>query len=98
MYAGRIVEIADAEDFFQAPGPRHPYARGLLAALPERDFAPIPGMPPELGALPEGCAFAARCGHADDRCTAERPAFRADLACHHAPTGRTHPLKEAADA
>lgn len=98
MYAGRIVEIADAAPFFGAPGPRHPYARGLLDALPERDFAPIPGMPPELGALPHGCAFAARCAYADARCTDERPAFASDLACHHAPTGRTHPLKEAADA
>nr|WP_316944183.1 ABC transporter ATP-binding protein [Streptomyces sp. CB00271] len=98
MYAGRIVEIADAAPFFGAPGPRHPYARGLLDALPEREFAPIPGMPPELGALPEGCAFAARCAYADARCTDERPAFASDLACHHAPTGRTHPLKEAADA
>ncbi|WP_197359167.1 ABC transporter ATP-binding protein, partial [Streptomyces clavuligerus] len=47
MYAGRIVEIADAEAFFGRPGPRHPYARGLLAALPERGFTPIPGLPPE---------------------------------------------------
>ncbi|BFP50475.1 ABC transporter ATP-binding protein [Streptomyces griseus] len=98
MYAGRIVEIADAPRFFGAPGPRHPYAKGLLDALPERDFAPIPGMPPELGALPEGCAFAARCAYADARCTEEQPVFEADLACHHALTGRTHPLKEAADA
>ncbi|MDX5571487.1 ABC transporter ATP-binding protein [Streptomyces sp. ID01-9D] len=98
MYAGRIVEIADAPRFFGAPGPRHPYAKGLLDALPERDFAPIPGMPPELGALPEGCAFAARCAYADARCTEEQPVFDADLACHHALTGRTHPRKEAADA
>ncbi|MFF0505078.1 ABC transporter ATP-binding protein [Streptomyces fimicarius] len=98
MYAGRIVEIADAPRFFGAPGPRHPYAKGLLDALPERDFAPIPGMPPELGALPEGCAFAARCAYADARCAEEQPVFEADLACHHALTGRTHPLKEAADA
>ncbi|MFC9479127.1 ABC transporter ATP-binding protein [Streptomyces griseus] len=98
MYAGRIVEIADAPRFFGAPGPRHPYAKGLLDALPERDFAPIPGMPPELGALPGGCAFAARCAYADARCTEEQPVFDADLACHHALTGRKHPLKEAADA
>ncbi|MEV4876406.1 ABC transporter ATP-binding protein [Streptomyces cyaneofuscatus] len=99
MYAGRIVEIADAGPFFGAPGPRHPYAKGLLDALPERDFAPIPGMPPELGALPEGCAFAARCARADTRCTAERPAFDGQLACHHGLTGRAHSLvKEAADA
>ncbi|MFE7135799.1 ABC transporter ATP-binding protein [Streptomyces sp. NPDC057638] len=68
MYAGRIVEIATADAFFGEPGPRHPYARGLLAALPERDFTPIPGMPPELDALPDGCAFAARCAHATARC------------------------------
>ena len=72
MYAGRVVEIADADAFFGTPGPRHPYARGLLNALPEREFAAIPGMPPELGALPEGCAFAARCGRASEAC--RRPA------------------------
>ncbi|WP_127467633.1 ABC transporter ATP-binding protein [Streptomyces sp. B27] len=99
MYAGRIVEIADAGPFFGAPGPRHPYAKGLLDALPERAFAPIPGMPPELGALPDGCAFAARCARADARCATERPAFEDRLACHHGLTGRTHSLvKEAADA
>ncbi|MZD05044.1 ABC transporter ATP-binding protein, partial [Streptomyces sp. SID5785] len=64
----RIVEIADAPAFFGGPGPRHPYARGLLNALPDRDFAPIPGMPPELGALPTGCAFAGRCDRADAAC------------------------------
>lgn len=100
MYAGRIVEIADAGPFFGAPGPRHPYAKGLLDALPERDFAPIPGMPPELGALPDGCAFAARCTRVDARCTTERPAFDGGLACHHGLTGRaSHSLtKAAADA
>ncbi|MFI8436112.1 ABC transporter ATP-binding protein [Streptomyces sp. NPDC079020] len=96
MYAGRIVEIADAGRFFGRPGPRHPYARGLLDALPERDFAPIPGMPPELGALPEGCAFAARCARADERC-AQLPAFDGAVACHHRlPDDR--PSKERTDA
>ncbi|MFF9349431.1 ABC transporter ATP-binding protein [Streptomyces sp. NPDC014734] len=85
MYAGRIVELADADEFFAEPGPRHPYARGLLDALPERAFVPVPGMPPELGALPDGCAFAARCGHADDRCSLPPP-FDGRLACHHGTT------------
>ncbi|MCJ0875407.1 ABC transporter ATP-binding protein [Streptomyces sp. AP-93] len=84
MYAGRIVETAPAEAFFGAPGPRHPYARGLLEALPERAFTPIPGAPPELGALPPGCAFAARCPRADSRCRAERPLLTEGVACHHA--------------
>ncbi|WP_329027995.1 ABC transporter ATP-binding protein [Streptomyces sp. NBC_00690] len=82
MYAGRIVELADATTFFGAPGPRHPYARGLLAALPERDFTAIPGMPPELGDLPDGCAFAARCDCATELC-GTRPALTAQVACHH---------------
>ncbi|MEV3869613.1 ABC transporter ATP-binding protein [Streptomyces sp. NPDC049906] len=84
MYAGRIVEIADAPAFFGAPGPRHPYARGLLDALPERAFTPVPGMPPELTDLPAGCAFAPRCDRATDRC-GTLPALRAPeaVACHH---------------
>jgi peptide/nickel transport system ATP-binding protein len=84
MYAGRIVELADAKAFFGTPGPRHPYARGLLNALPERDFAPIPGMPPELGDLPEGCAFAPRCPYAGEACTVQ-PQFADRIACHYLP-------------
>ncbi|WP_344320283.1 ABC transporter ATP-binding protein [Streptomyces macrosporus] len=97
MYAGRVVELADADDFFGTPGPRHPYARGLLDALPERAFTPIPGMPPELDALPDGCAFAPRCPRADAAC-ATVPALTGApgraVACHHA---HTH-TPETADA
>ncbi|MBM7169632.1 ABC transporter ATP-binding protein [Streptomyces sp. G44] len=82
MYASRVVEIADAPDFFGARGPRHPYARGLLNALPEREFTPVPGLPPELSALPAGCAFAARCDRADEACGAV-PALLGGAACHH---------------
>ncbi|MFF5964428.1 ABC transporter ATP-binding protein [Streptomyces collinus] len=81
MYAGRIVELADGAAFFGSPGPRHPYSRGLLQALPDRAFAPIPGMPPELGDLPAGCAFAARCDRATDTCATEPPP--GTVACHH---------------
>ncbi|MGA5140585.1 ABC transporter ATP-binding protein [Streptomyces azureus] len=82
MYAGRIVELTDAETFFGAPGPRHPYSRGLLQALPERAFTAIPGMPPELGDLPDGCAFAPRCERASEAC-ATLPPTAAGTACHH---------------
>lgn len=82
MYASRVVEIAGSADFFGARGPRHPYARGLLNALPEREFTPVPGMPPELTALPEGCAFAPRCERADPACAAV-PALIGGSACHH---------------
>jgi peptide/nickel transport system ATP-binding protein len=82
MYAGRIVELTDAETFFGAPGPQHPYSRGLLQALPDRAFTPVPGMPPELGDLPDGCAFAPRCEHATDAC-ATLPPTTGGTACHH---------------
>ncbi|MFI8510287.1 ABC transporter ATP-binding protein [Streptomyces sp. NPDC085460] len=82
MYAGRIVEIAPAHRFFGTTGPDHPYARGLLDALPDRAFTAIPGMPPELSDLPEGCAFAPRCPRATDLC-ATVPDLRAGVACHH---------------
>jgi peptide/nickel transport system ATP-binding protein len=82
MYAGRIVELTDARTFFGTPGPRHPYSRGLLEALPDRAFAPLPGMPPELGSLPRGCAFAPRCDRATDACTA-LPRLADGVACHH---------------
>ena len=88
MYAGRIVELADATAFFGTPGPRHPYARGLLNALPDREFAPIPGMPPQLGSLPPGCAFAARCARADETC-GWVPGLLDGVACHHAHRART---------
>ncbi|MFD0004436.1 ABC transporter ATP-binding protein [Streptomyces sp. NPDC127178] len=82
MYAGRIVELTAAAAFFGTPGPRHPYSRGLLDALPDRAFAPIPGMPPELGDLPGGCAFAPRCDRATDACAGLPPVTEA-VACHH---------------
>ncbi|MEQ8965472.1 MAG: ABC transporter ATP-binding protein [Azospirillaceae bacterium] len=96
MYAGEIVERAPAATLFERP--RHPYTAGLLASMPplEADpdaLTPIPGDPPDPRALPPGCVFAPRCGLADARCRAERPALidRDDeggagqvSACHHA--------------
>ncbi|WP_245641911.1 ABC transporter ATP-binding protein [Nonomuraea candida] len=71
MYASRIVELSPAEPFFS--GPRHPYARGLLDALPSRRFVPIPGQPPELTRLPDGCAFLPRCSSATSACERQPP-------------------------
>ncbi|KUO10248.1 ABC transporter ATP-binding protein [Streptomyces sp. DSM 15324] len=82
MYAGRIVELADANAFFGTAGPRHPYSHGLLQALPDRAFTPIPGMPPELGDLPAGCTFAARCDRSTADC-ATLPPMTDGVACHH---------------
>ncbi|WP_066950539.1 ABC transporter ATP-binding protein [Microtetraspora fusca] len=66
MYASRVVSVAPAAAFFA--GPRHPYAAGLLDALPSRRFTPIPGRPPELTRLPGGCAFLPRCDRASAAC------------------------------
>jgi peptide/nickel transport system ATP-binding protein len=58
MYASRLVEIGPAQDVFTDAW--HPYTRGLLGALPDRGFAPVPGHPPDLTALPPGCGFSRR--------------------------------------
>jgi peptide/nickel transport system ATP-binding protein len=71
LYASRIVELGPTDAFFA--GPSHPYGRELLRALPEREGKPIPGLPPELTALPQHCAFAARCPDRSDRCTVGVP-------------------------
>lgn len=85
MYASRLVECGPADEMFSDPW--HPYTRGLLGALPDRGFTAIPGDPPELTALPAGCAFRPRCP-ARTRCadTAElHPHGQRQLACHPAP-------------
>jgi len=72
MYAGRIVEIAPTRGLFE--GPQHPYTLGLLSSTPRFDdqagrLHPITGQPPDLGQLPPGCPFAARCRFASPDCT-----------------------------
>jgi oligopeptide/dipeptide ABC transporter ATP-binding protein len=75
MYAGQIVEVGSAADFF--PAPLHPYSQKLMASVPrlraniEPDF--IVGQPPSLFNPPTGCRFAARCPSRFDRCTEEPP-------------------------
>jgi peptide/nickel transport system permease protein len=76
MYAGKIVEIAAADDFYRQP--RHPYSRGLLGSFPtlsgpKRELTGIPGSPPDLRRLPSGCAFAPRCPLAFDACVEKVP-------------------------
>jgi oligopeptide transport system ATP-binding protein len=90
MYGGRIVEEGPVQAIFDDP--QHPYTLGLLRSMPRLDAATagelvaIAGQPPNLQALPSGCAFRERCAFAFERC-AERPELRAfaagrQKACH----------------
>jgi peptide/nickel transport system ATP-binding protein len=90
MYGGRIVEQAPIRELFSRPA--HPYTAGLMQATVRRGqkgrpLVPIPGAPPNLIALPPGCAFAPRCPSAYDACRATLPAFRAVADGH---TARCH--------
>jgi oligopeptide/dipeptide ABC transporter ATP-binding protein len=76
MYAGRAVESGPVRDIFNRPS--HPYTQALLSSVPSMDedvdrLYSIAGQPPALWDLPEGCRFAARCPHADERCRREYP-------------------------
>src|SRR5690606_22634691 len=71
LYGSHLVESRPTERFFDAPA--HPYGRGLLAAMPEHGGVPIPGQPPELTALPEGCPFQPRCPVRIDACDGPMP-------------------------
>ena len=80
MYAGKIVEIADAVTIFD--GPLHPYTQGLIRAVPRVDEAndverlqEIPGVVPNLWNLPPGCAFFDRCSERMERCRKSMPAL-----------------------
>jgi len=77
MYAGRIVEEGPARTLMRTP--RHPYTRALLQSRADGALAKgqrletIAGSPPDLSALPPGCAFASRCKMAVSECQQTRP-------------------------
>jgi oligopeptide/dipeptide ABC transporter ATP-binding protein len=98
MYAGRTVERAPTQEIFHRPA--HPYTKALLESVPRPDrlqpglLPAIPGMPPNLAALPKGCSFEPRCplGKGREVClnqapfpvqvgSTDRPAF---AECHFA--------------
>ncbi|WP_419534237.1 ABC transporter ATP-binding protein [Endozoicomonas sp.] len=91
MYGGRVVETGTVHEIFNDA--RHPYTQGLLQSMPRidgdhsEDLYAIPGQPPNLQALPSGCAFQPRCQLASDQCRREQPgaitfASERSVACH----------------
>ncbi|HEV7566313.1 MAG TPA: ABC transporter ATP-binding protein [Microbacteriaceae bacterium] len=79
MYAGRAMEHAGRRALFYHP--HHPYTRGLLASLPDRNgvrdrLTPIKGMPPSMIRLPTGCPFHPRCSEMLERCPRDGPPLR----------------------
>ena len=70
MYAGYVVERASIDDL--TSNPRHPYTRGLIAAMPKIDSRQLPevivGQPPDLDRLPAGCPFTPRCPEVREEC------------------------------
>ncbi|HET7764052.1 MAG TPA: ABC transporter ATP-binding protein [Burkholderiales bacterium] len=78
MYAGQLVEVGQARQFFAAP--QHPYSRKLFEALPGSgkrgaDLAVIKGQVPPLTQEFRRCRFTERCDFAFGRCSAEAPGW-----------------------
>jgi oligopeptide transport system ATP-binding protein len=99
MYAGRIVEQADAFELYAQPA--HPYTKGLLDSIPRLDqkgdtLSAIGGLPPNLMNIPPGCPFNPRCRYAQDICRMDpspplREVARHRLAaCHFSELLLTH--------
>jgi oligopeptide/dipeptide ABC transporter ATP-binding protein len=92
MYAGQVAETAPIRQLFADP--RHPYTRGLLAAIPtlqtsaKQPLTVIEGVVPSLDALPRGCRFANRCPFVQEICASAPPMMRLGeahaAACHFA--------------
>ena len=71
MYAGRLVELANAGELLA--NPQHPYTLALLSAVPTLSGTlptPLPGQPPLHGPAAAGCEFAPRCAYAGEGCAA----------------------------
>jgi peptide/nickel transport system ATP-binding protein len=87
MYAGKLVEYAEAGPVFKTP--LHPYTSALIGAYPsivgeKKTLNFIPGSPPNLINPPTGCRFHPRCPYAKDICSQEEPAYVEEEPGHYA--------------
>ena len=90
LYGGQSMELGPTASVIGQP--IHPYTQGLLAARPRWEgdrtapLAALPGHPPDLADLPQGCPFAARCPEAQAHCVQRRSLLRnvgdRVVACH----------------
>lgn len=76
LYGGRIMERGAIDDIFYHS--KHPYTQGLLNSIPNikhdnSDLFVIPGNPPSLLNLPNGCPFTERCAYNTKRCISDMP-------------------------
>jgi oligopeptide/dipeptide ABC transporter ATP-binding protein len=84
MYLGSVVEDLPSP----AARPRHPYTATLMASnftadpTHRKELSALTGEIPSAFNLPKGCAFAARCSRALDRCTRESPILQKDALSH----------------
>jgi oligopeptide transport system ATP-binding protein len=94
LYLGKVMEIAERDDFYRRP--LHPYSQALISAVPLPDpklerIKPrvrLQGDLPSPLNPPSGCPFRTRCPRATDICAAEMPPLRDYgaghvAACHH---------------
>ncbi len=109
MYLGKVVEIGPVESIYG--GPRHPYTRALLGAMPSMDpdrrgeQVTLTGDPPNPINPPPGCRFHTRCAHAEACCGIVEPKLTGGAAasshlaaCHMLIPGSGHSAAPAAVA
>ena len=86
MYGGKIVEMGTTDEIFYSP--KHPYTKGLLSCIsnPEdterKELHPIPGSPPDLLNISDGCPFVDRCEDAMNICPLKMDEYREYSATH----------------
>jgi len=83
MYLGKVVEVGPADEVLT--GPRHPYTRALLDAVPrvaapsdaelgaDRRRPVLPGEVPDATDVPSGCRFHPRCPKVFEPCPGRVP-------------------------
>jgi peptide/nickel transport system ATP-binding protein len=101
IYGGKVAELSPIKNIFADP--LHPYSELLIDSLPKLEergtFHGIPGLPPSLKSLPDGCLFHPRCPKATALCLEQVPRYlqaapNRYTACHlHDPdvTDTAHP-------